>query len=193
VLGLGLGGRDDDFTASALPTAGKGRRLDQQLAEMKRIWSGERYGHAGGIGPEPVRPGGPELILGGTAEATFRRVALLGDGWIMGGGTPEMFAGAAAGVEAAWQEAGRPGKPRKLSIAYFALGPGARNQADNYLLNYYGWLGDVARQIAAGAAVGTEMVRGCAAAFESAGCDELIFVPTTASPDQVGLLAGAVL
>jgi alkanesulfonate monooxygenase SsuD/methylene tetrahydromethanopterin reductase-like flavin-dependent oxidoreductase (luciferase family) len=192
VLGLGLGGRDDDYSASALPTTGKGRRLDQQLTEMKRIWSGENYGFAGAIGPEPVRPGGPELILGGAAEASFRRVALLGDGWIMGGGTPEMFAQAAAAVDQAWAEAGRPGKPRKLSLAYFALGPEARGHADSYLLDYYGFLGDIARQIAAGAAVSTEMVRGYAAAFESAGCDELIFVPTTASPDQVTLLAGAV-
>jgi alkanesulfonate monooxygenase SsuD/methylene tetrahydromethanopterin reductase-like flavin-dependent oxidoreductase (luciferase family) len=192
VLGLGLGGRDDDYSASALPTAGKGRRLDQQLTEMKRIWSGENYGFAGAIGPEPVRPGGPELILGGAAEASFRRVALLGDGWIMGGGTPEMFAQAAAAVDQAWAEAGRPGKPRKLSLAYFALGPEARGHADSYLLDYYGFLGDIARQIAAGAAVSTEMVKGYAAAFEAAGCDELIFVPTTASPDQVTLLADAV-
>jgi len=193
VLGLGLGGRDDDYSASALPTTGKGRRLDQQLTEMKRIWSGEKYGFAGAIGPEPVRPGGPELILGGAAEASFRRVALLGDGWIMGGGTPEMFAQAAAAVDQAWAEAGRPGKPRKLSLAYFALGPEARGHADSYLLDYYGFLGDIARQIAAGAAVSTEMARGYAAAFEAAGCDELIFIPTTASPDQVTLLAGAVL
>jgi alkanesulfonate monooxygenase SsuD/methylene tetrahydromethanopterin reductase-like flavin-dependent oxidoreductase (luciferase family) len=193
VLGLGLGGRDDDYTASALPTEGKGRRLEQQLAEMKRIWSGEHYGYAGAIGPEPVRRGGPELILGGNAEASFRRVALLGDGWIMGGGTPDMFAQAGAQVDQAWAEAGRPGKPRKLSLAYFALGPGARGHADNYLLHYYNWLGDVAQQIAAGAAVSAEMVKGYAAAFEAAGCDELIFVPTTASPDQVTLLAGAVL
>jgi len=193
VLGLGLGGRDDDFTASALPTAGKGRRFDQQLTELKRIWSGERYGYAGAIGPEPVRRGGPELIIGGSAEASFRRVALFGDGWIMGGGTPDMFAEAAAGVDKAWTDADRPGRPRKLSIAYFALGPDARNQADNYLLHYYHWLGDVARQIAAGAAVSTDMVKGYAAAFEAAGCDELIFVPTTAAPDQIGLLADAVL
>ena len=193
VLGLGLGGRDDDFTASALPTTGKGQRFDQQLIELKRIWSGERYGYAGAIGPEPVRRGGPELIIGGTAEASFRRVALFGDGWIMGGGTPDMFAAAAAGVDKAWADAGRPGRARKLSIAYFALGPDARNQADNYLLHYYNWLGDIARQIAAGAAVSTDMVKGYAAAFEAAGCDELIFVPTTAAPDQVGLLADAVL
>ena len=193
VLGLGLGGRDDDYTASGLPTTGKGRRFDEQLAQMKRIWSGEPYGYAGAIGPEPVRRGGPELIIGGMAEASFRRVAVHGNGWIAGGGTPDMFAQAAAAVERAWQEAGRPGKPRKLALAYFALGPNARDHADNYLLHYYNWLGDVARQIAAGAAVSTEMVAGYAAAFAEVGCDELIFLPTTSSPDQVRLLAGAVL
>jgi alkanesulfonate monooxygenase SsuD/methylene tetrahydromethanopterin reductase-like flavin-dependent oxidoreductase (luciferase family) len=193
VLGLGLGGRDDDFSASGISTKGKGRRLDEQLTEMKRIWSGEERGYAGGIGPEPVRRGGPELILGGTAKASFRRVALLGDGWIMGGGTPDMFAQAAASVDEAWQEAGRTGRPRKLALAYFALGSDPRTQADNYLLNYYGWLGDIAKQIAAGAAVSGEMVKGYVAAFESKGCDELILVPTASSPDQVALLAEAVL
>ena len=55
------------------------------------------------------------------------------------------------------------------------------------------WLGDIARQIAAGAAISTDMVKGYAAAFESAGCDELIFIRATASPGQLELLAGAVL
>jgi alkanesulfonate monooxygenase SsuD/methylene tetrahydromethanopterin reductase-like flavin-dependent oxidoreductase (luciferase family) len=192
VLGVGLGGRDDDFTASGLSTEGRGRRLEEQLAEMKRIWSGEERGSAGAIGPEPVRSGGPELILGGASEATFRRVARLADGWIMGGGSPEMFAQAAAGVDKAWQNAGRPGKPRKLSLAYFALGPDARAQADSYLLHYYAWLGDIAGQIAAGAAVSAEMVTSYVAAFESSGCDELIFIPTASRPDQVRLLAEAI-
>ena len=51
----------------------------------------------------------------------------------------------------------------------------------------------MARQIAAGAAVSTETVKSYVAAFASVGCDELIFVPTTAAPDQIGLLADAVL
>ncbi len=192
VLGLGLGGREDDFTASALPMKGRGRRLEDQLTEMKRIWSGESFGFAGGIGPEPVRPGGPELILGGAVEASFRRVARLGDGWIMGGGTPDMFAQGAAGVEAAWQAAGRPGKPRKLSLAYFALGPNAREQADDYLQHYYGWLGEIANMIAGGAAVSPEMVKSYVAAFEASGCDEIIWVPTASRLDQVSLLAEAI-
>ncbi|MBV9447700.1 MAG: LLM class flavin-dependent oxidoreductase [Streptosporangiaceae bacterium] len=192
VLGLALGGRDDDFTASGLPTTGRARQLEEQLAEMRRIWSGEERGYTGAIGPEPVRPGGPEIILGGATEASFQRVARLADGWIMGGGTPDMFAQAAAGVDNAWQEAGRPGKPRKLTLAYFALGPDARAQADAYILHYYGWLGDVAGQIAGGAAVSAEMVRAYVAAFEGSGCDEIIFVPTASGLDQVKLLAEAV-
>ncbi|MEU7895824.1 LLM class flavin-dependent oxidoreductase [Nonomuraea sp. NPDC049152] len=191
VLGLGLGGREDDYTASGLTTEGRGRRLEEQLAEMKRIWSGEERGSAGAIGPEPARDGGPELILGGASEASFRRVARLADGWIMGGGSPDMFAQAAAGVDAAWQDAGRPGRPRKLSLAYFALGSDARSQADAYLLHYYAWLGDVAGQIAAGAAVSAETVRSSIASFEAGGCDELIFVPTSSRLDQVELLAEA--
>jgi alkanesulfonate monooxygenase SsuD/methylene tetrahydromethanopterin reductase-like flavin-dependent oxidoreductase (luciferase family) len=192
VLGLGLGGRDDDFSASGVPTTGRGHRLNEQVAEMKRIWAGEKRGYTGGIGPAPARPGGPELILGGASEASFRRVARLADGWIMGGGTPQMFAQGAAAVDTAWQEAGRPGKPRKLSLAYFALGPDARAAADGYLLHYYGWLGDMAGQIAAGAAISADMVKGYKAAFADSGCDELIFVPTSSDLSQVELLAEAI-
>jgi alkanesulfonate monooxygenase SsuD/methylene tetrahydromethanopterin reductase-like flavin-dependent oxidoreductase (luciferase family) len=192
VLGLGLGGRDDDFTASGLPTHGRGRVLEDQLDVMRRVWSGEHFGYAGGIGPEPARPGGPEIILGGSTPASFERVARLADGWIMGGGTPEMFAQAAAGVDQAWQAAGRTGRPRKLTLAYFALGPDARDQADGYLHDYYGWLGDIAGMIAAGAAVSAEMVSAYAAAFDAAGCDEIIFVPTASSLDQIALLAEAI-
>jgi alkanesulfonate monooxygenase SsuD/methylene tetrahydromethanopterin reductase-like flavin-dependent oxidoreductase (luciferase family) len=192
VLGVGLGGREDDFTASGVPTTGKGRRLDEQIAELKRVWSGEERGYAGAIGPAAVRDGGPELIVGGGTPASFRRVAQVGDGWIMGGGTPDMFAEAASGVDAAWQEAGRPGKARKLSLAYFGLGSDGRAHADNYLLHYYGFLGEGASQVAASAAVSAEMVRSYAGAFEAAGCDELIFVPTSSGLDQVKLLADAV-
>jgi hypothetical protein len=107
----------------------------------------------------------------------------------MGGGTPDMFAQASVAVDQAWQEAGREGRPRKLSLAYFALGPDARQAADTYLKRYYAFTGPVADQIAAGAAVSPDQVRGYAAAFEQAGCDELIFIPCSAETDQVGLLA----
>ena len=192
VLGVGIGGRDDDFIASGLPTAGRGRRLAAQIGEMKRIWGGERRGLAGPIGPSPVRPGGPELIVGAISKAGFRRVVGLVDGWIMGGGTPEMFSRLGAAVDRAWQDAGRPGKPRKLSLAYFALGPGAQEEAISTIKSYYAWLGPYADQIVAGMAVSPEMVKDYVAGFEQAGCDELIFGPGSSRPDQVTLLAEAI-
>ena len=192
VLGLGLGGRDDDFAASGVSTQGRGHRLEEQVAMMKRVWSGEEFGYTGEIGPEPVRPGGPEIILGGATEASFRRAARIADGWIMGGGTPDMFAQGAAAVDQAWKDAGRTDKPRKLTLAYFGLGPEAHSQAESYILHYYGWLGDVASMIASGAAVSAEMVKSYVAAFEAGGCDEIIFVPTSSRLDQVSLLAEAV-
>ena len=192
VLAVGIGGRDDDYVASGLPTTGRGSQLEERIEELKRVWSGEERGHAGAIGPTPTRKGGPELVIGGHDEAALRRAARLGDGWIMGGGTPEMFAQLAAKVDQAWQEAGRSGKPRKLSLAYFALGPRARELADAYMKHYYGWLGEFADQIAAGAAVSEEMVKGYVAAFEQNGCDELIMIPSSSELDQVRLLAEAV-
>lgn len=191
VLGLGLGGRDDDFSVSGLPVAGRGDRVDAQIATMKRVWSGQERGLAGPVGPRPARSGGPELIMGGMAGASFRRVARSADGWIMGIGTPEMFAQGAASVDKAWQEANRPGRPRKLSLAYFALGEGARGHADSYIGDYYAWLGDLAGRIAGAAAVDAETVRGYVSAFQDAGCDELIFCPTTSDLAQVDLLASA--
>jgi alkanesulfonate monooxygenase SsuD/methylene tetrahydromethanopterin reductase-like flavin-dependent oxidoreductase (luciferase family) len=192
VLGLGLGGRGDDYRVGGIDTAGRGRRFDEQLETMQRVWRGEEHGVAGPVGPAPTRRGGPELILGGSAQASFQRVARFADGWIMGGGTPEMFTEGAGAVEAAWREAGREGRPRKLSLAYFALGDDARQQADSYLHHYYGWLGDMAGQIAASAAVSQEMVAGYTAAFREAGCDELIFIPTSSDLEQVDLLAEAI-
>lgn len=192
VLGVATGGREDDFTASGMTTKGRGRRLDEQLQEMKRIWSGEKRGEAGAIGPAPARPGGPEIIVGGMAEAAYTRAARFGNGWIMGGGTPEMLAQGKQALERAWQAEGRSGRPRTLALAYFALGDRPREQADAYIKDYYAFLGDFAGQIAAGAAISAEMVRGYQSAFEQAGCDELIWVPTASDPSQVSLLAAAV-
>src|SRR5947208_10854241 len=65
-LGLGIGGREDDFRAAGAPFHDRGHRFEQQLDTIKRIWAGERLGDGvGPIGPRPVQPGGPELLLGG--------------------------------------------------------------------------------------------------------------------------------
>lgn len=191
VLGVAVGGRKDDYTASGVDFRTRGPRFDEMLAEWQRVWSGEPFGTAGAIGPTPPR-GHPSLIIGGTADVAFDRVARVGDGWIMGGGSPDQFRQGAARTRAAWQAAGRSGSPRTMALAYFALGDDAETAAQTYLRDYYAFLGDVAGQIAGSAATDAAAVRQRVEAFADAGCDELVLVPCKPAPDQVDLLADAI-
>lgn len=190
VLGAAVGGREDDYEASGVDIHTRGRRFDEMLDVWRRVWSGETFGTAGGIGP-PARNGGPELVIGGSADAAFRRAAEYGSGWIMGGGSPDDFSHGKAKLEEAWRTAGRDGEPRTLALAYFALGDGATEAAGRYLKHYYGFLGEIADMIVAGAATDADTVKRYVAGFEQAGCGELIMFPSSADPAQVDLLADA--
>ena len=191
VLGMGLGGRDDDFDVSGADMHARGRVFDRQLDEMKRIWAGEEKGLAGPIGPNLDEP--PQIIIGGSVEASFKRAAEHGAGWIMGGGTPDQFRDGVANLEEAWQAAGRSGTPRKMALAYYSLGGDAERNADAYLKDYYAFLGeDLANMIAGSAAMDADTVKAYAAAFEQAGADELVFFPCSSEPEQVDLLVDAI-
>ena len=185
-LGIGLGARQDDYEVSEISWKGRGATLDRQLAQVKEIWKG------GEIGPAPVRPGGPELIIGGTVDAAFERVAKYGDGWIMHAATPETFPEPAAKADEAWKRAGRSGRPRKATLAYYALGPDAEALARRAIGHYYAWLGEYAGQIIQSAATTPDMVKRYVDGFEQAGCDEVVFFPSSKDPEQLDLLADAV-
>jgi alkanesulfonate monooxygenase SsuD/methylene tetrahydromethanopterin reductase-like flavin-dependent oxidoreductase (luciferase family) len=191
-LGVAVGLREDDYEVSGVPFKGRGKAFERQLDQMRKVWAGEVRG-VEPVGPPPARPGGPELIIGGSVDATFERVARYGDGWIMGAQPPEVFAETAPKVDAAWERAERDGRPRKLSLAYYSLGPDAEAHARQDLEHYYGWLGnEIASMIAAGAATSEDQVRSTVQAFEDVGCDELVMFPASADPEQADLLAGAV-
>jgi alkanesulfonate monooxygenase SsuD/methylene tetrahydromethanopterin reductase-like flavin-dependent oxidoreductase (luciferase family) len=184
-LGVGLGGREDDYEASGVELAGRGQRLDAMLERIKEVWAGGEIG--------PSLEGAPGLVVGGHADASFARAARFADGWIAAGSGPDQFVEGAAKAKAAWAEAGRAGEPRTMALAYFSLGDHAAEEASAYLNHYYAWLGEeVAGYIVSGAARDPETVKQYVATYEGAGCDELIFCPSSSNPDQVDLLAEAV-
>jgi alkanesulfonate monooxygenase SsuD/methylene tetrahydromethanopterin reductase-like flavin-dependent oxidoreductase (luciferase family) len=181
-LGIGLGGRDDDFEFAGLPLGNRGEELEQMLGKLKADWADER------MGPRTETP--PTLIVGGGVDASFARAARHGAGWMAGGLRPEQFAEAAEKVKAEWSQAGREGSPRLMGLAYFALGDSGEADATTYLTDYYAWLGEeTAGFIAGSAARDAETVKGYLAAFEGVGCDELILFPSNPDPAQVDLLA----
>ncbi len=183
-LGLGLGGREDDYEVSEIDTEGRGKRFDAMLERMREVWDGDE------VGPATAPP--PRVVIGGGVDASFARAARFGEGWIAGGSPPDQYAAMAEKAKAAWSEAGREGEPRLMGLAYFALGDDAEADARAYLGDYYAWLGeDIANYIIGSAAKDAETVRRYVAEFAEAGCGELIFCPSSSDPAQVDLLADA--
>jgi alkanesulfonate monooxygenase SsuD/methylene tetrahydromethanopterin reductase-like flavin-dependent oxidoreductase (luciferase family) len=186
VLGLAVGGREDDFEISGADFHARGRTFERQLEELGAHWRGET-----GVAPSPAgeRPG---LLIGGRSPAAFRRAARYADGWTLGGGTPDALAEGRARLLEAWAAEGREGEPRTMVLFYFALGDRAEEHAREDLLDYYGFLGEYAEQLVAAAAKDEATVKQYLSAFEAAGADEVICFPTSTDPEQVDLLARAV-
>ena len=156
------------------------------LARIKEIWEGDRWARRRRAPPTPARRRrGRRLFRPGRQlrrrlDRRRRRRPSNSPRW-------------RGRSRAAWTAAGREGEPRLAGLAYFSLGERRRGRTRNaYLGDYYAWLGEeVASYIAACAAKDAETVRKDLAAFEGAGCDELILFPSSSDPAQVDLLADA--
>src|SRR5215207_6809556 len=74
VFGVAVGGREDDYAASGVDFHARGQNFDAMLDEWGRIWAGEDFGTAGGIGPVPPG-GGPPVLIGGSLDVAFERAA----------------------------------------------------------------------------------------------------------------------
>ena len=145
-LGLGIGVRKNDYLATGFDFHRRGRRSEEQLAVLRRLWRGEELSdEVGAIGPRPSGANGPELLIGGYVPAIVRRIARWGDGYMApGGGEPESLLKMWREIEHAWQEARREGKPRWVGASYYALGPNAVDHARRYINANYGYNPDLA-------------------------------------------------
>ena len=197
MTGVAAGGRENDYAVSGADFELRNERLEEMLAEIKDVWanSGDAHGDLGshGVGPD-VADDPPKLLVGGYSPVTAKRVAKYADGFCAGGGTPEAFAELREAVEKEWEAAGREGTPYVGALTYFALGESRSEDAQRSLGDYYTWLGDETKQmIVDSAAKDADTVRAYIQAFQEAGCQELIFFPSSSDPRQVDLLAEAAL
>jgi probable F420-dependent oxidoreductase len=89
-LGLGLGWMPEEFAMTGAPMERRGARTAEYVRALRAIWgeqpaefSGEFYTvPRGTVLPRPVQPGGPPVLLGGTAPVALRRVGRIADGWV---------------------------------------------------------------------------------------------------------------
>jgi alkanesulfonate monooxygenase SsuD/methylene tetrahydromethanopterin reductase-like flavin-dependent oxidoreductase (luciferase family) len=184
VLGMAVGARRDDFEAAGVDFRDRGKRFEQQLADLRELWE------SGTISPEGTRPGGPPILVGSTADYGFARVARYADGYVHGGGPPRAFARAADKARAAWADAGRPGKPQIWAQGYFALGDDATTEAGMaYMRDYYAFTGPFAERIAAGLLTTPQAIAQFIRGYDEAGCDELVLFPAVPLIEQLDRLA----
>ncbi|EFF88334.1 MmcJ protein [Streptomyces sp. e14] len=188
-LGLGVGGRDDDHRAAGVDKRTRGRRLDEQMAVLRRLWSGEPYGDdIGPIGPAPARPGGPEVLFGGFKPAAIERVARWGDGFLAAA-PPSSAGGLFETARGFWKEYGRDGEPRIVAQVNVALGTDdVIHEARTAMHAYYAFTGMADRMVAGMLTTPTE-IRDAITAFADLGADEVMLYCYGLDPDQVDRLA----
>jgi probable F420-dependent oxidoreductase len=146
-LGLGLGWMPEEFALVGASLERRGARTTECLRVLRTLWgpqpsqfSGEFYSvPLGTMAPPPVQPGGPPILLGGTAPAALRRVGRIADGWVTSsradlskiGESIEIVRGAAAeaggdpaairvicrGVVRAGEEQVNPGSGQRLLLS----------------------------------------------------------------------------
>ena len=105
VMAVGTGANLADYAAVGLPTEGRGSRLDEGIAILRKAWSEPKFSFHGkffnfdnvSIEPRPVprtnnASGTIDIWVGGRADAALKRTARFADGYFASFQTPDEFA-----------------------------------------------------------------------------------------------------
>jgi len=93
LLGIGVGWLAEEFRALGVTFADRGRRTDDYVDVMRKLWSSDSVSHASefvnfeamSCNPKPVR-GTVPIVVGGHSRRAAERAGRLGDGFIPLGG-----------------------------------------------------------------------------------------------------------
>jgi len=119
-LGTGVGWMEEEYRAVGVDFRSRGRRYDEMIDLMRRLWTDEMIEHHGEffdfdrlqISPRPNRP--VPIWLGGGSAPAMRRAAAKGDGWITGNFTPDTIGETLGEMRRLLKEAGREDAPFEL-------------------------------------------------------------------------------
>jgi probable F420-dependent oxidoreductase len=202
--GFGIGSpRGPEWTAMQLDPSTRGRKTDEALEIIGRLWAGEKLDYDGKhyqltgaqIAPLPAQPDLP-MWIGGSSNAAVRRTARYGTGWQAGAEPVEEVARVIAAIRAAVVEAGRQIDDDHYGAAFaYRFGtwddPGMGRVAEAYRAR----TGRDAREAFAVGDAATIMAR--LAAYVEAGASKFILRPAAQGDaemlDQTRLLVEHVL
>ncbi len=124
-VGVGVGGREHDYTAAGSTFDRRHARLDASVKEVKAIWAGAPpFVGSDPVGPTPVQGADIEILAGAMGPKGLGRAALWADG-VSGFALTADGAEMAEAVEAAtraWSLAERSTSPRQVSGCFYVFG-----------------------------------------------------------------------
>jgi len=127
-LGAGAGWIKEEFDVLGVDFHQRGRRFDEAIAVLRKLWTGEMVEHHGEqfsfppiqMSPAPAAP--LPILVGGVSGPALRRAARLGDGWLGSGQTPDEVVATVDRLRRLRAEAGREADPFEV-IAPLAVPP----------------------------------------------------------------------
>jgi alkanesulfonate monooxygenase SsuD/methylene tetrahydromethanopterin reductase-like flavin-dependent oxidoreductase (luciferase family) len=196
-VGVGVGGRIEDYQAvGADPATQTMRGMAERVAVMKRVWAGEKITESVlPVGPAPLQPGGPPLLVGTIGPKTLRSAAAWADG--LAGTTLDLDVAKQDALfdvaRTAWAEAGKT-KPHLATSFWFALGTGdeAREQMHRHLRRYMNWIPAEyvdAMATTTGFAGSDDELVAVLRKFDAIGTDEIQLIPTSSDLGQLRRIA----
>jgi alkanesulfonate monooxygenase SsuD/methylene tetrahydromethanopterin reductase-like flavin-dependent oxidoreductase (luciferase family) len=122
VLGVGVSPWREDYEVLGIPWAGRGRRMDEEIAILRGLTAGgyfEYHGQVFDLPPVKIAPVPPEpipVLIGGHSDAALRRAARAGDGWMHGGGDPADLPGLLDKLARFRREEGTKDRPFEIHV-----------------------------------------------------------------------------
>ena len=192
-VALGYGGREKDYQAVDASFTGRYGRMDRQVAQMQRVWSGAEIIPGGGaIGPTPTWEKQPRLLAGAMGPKSIERCAQWADGlyaWSGNGETGEL-ANTFAMADAAWERAGRTQAPYRMGGFWYTLAADGQRKLYDYVYEYLAIAGpEIAGMMAESVhRSSADAVLQALDNAEKAGCEEVFMVPATAELVEIEAL-----
>ena len=116
-LGAGAGWMREEYDTLGVPFELRGKRFNESIAVLRKLWSGETVEHSGEcfsfprLRMSPAPSASIPILIGGVSPAALRRASHLGDGWLGSGHTPDEAAEILQELGKLREQAGRSGEP----------------------------------------------------------------------------------
>jgi len=137
MLGLGIGWLEEEYVAMGVPFKERGKRNDDYLQAMRKVWSGDVVEHESeylswhGFKSHPVPVQSPlPIVIGGSKGKAFERIARYAQGWYAPRGNDENLKDMMKKMRSTCLEHGRD--PAEIEVSTMWMPDQQRDPVESY-------------------------------------------------------------